>query len=107
MYVKRTGGRIMLFTKYVDDIQLARNNMEMIKATKKWLSSVFEMKDIGEARCVLDVDIVRSCPTKLLGMCREASIKRLLDLERFQMYISKPINAPVEKGLILSFDQCP
>jgi len=31
------------------DILLARNNMELIDATKKWLSYIFKMKDMGEA----------------------------------------------------------
>lgn len=36
----------MFFTLYVDDILLARNNLEMIQAIKKLLSFVFEMKDM-------------------------------------------------------------
>ena len=59
----------MYLTLYVDDIVLAGNNIEMINATKQWLSSVFEMKHIGEARYVLNVKIVKHCPKRLLGMC--------------------------------------
>jgi len=95
----------MFLTLYVDDILLARNNLEFINATKQWLSSVFEMKDMGEARYVLGVKIVRNRPKKLLGMCQEAYIKRVL--ERFRMHHFKPIDTPVEKGLTLSLDQCP
>ena len=73
----------------------------MNNATKRWLSSVFEMKDMGEARYVLGVEIVWNRPKKLLGMCQEAYIKRAL--ERFRMHHSKS----VEKGLTLSLDQCP
>ena len=40
----------MFLTLYVDDILLAGNNMEKIQITKQLLSSVFEMKDMGEAR---------------------------------------------------------
>ena len=39
----------MFLTLHVDDILLVENNLEMIEATKKWLSSGFEMKDMGEA----------------------------------------------------------
>ena len=55
------------------------NNLEMIEATKKWLSSVFEMKDMGEAMYVIGVEIIRNHPKKLLGMSQEACIKKVLE----------------------------
>jgi len=68
VYVKRITKEVMFLTLYVDDILLAGNNLKMINATKPWLSSVFEMKDMGEARYVLGMKIVRNHPKKLLGM---------------------------------------
>jgi len=59
----------MFLTLYVDDILLVGNKLKMIQATKKWLSSVFKMKDMGEAKYVLSVKIIRNRPKKLLGMC--------------------------------------
>jgi len=105
VYVKRTTRGIMFLILYVDDILLAGNNLKMLNATKQWLSSIFKMKDMGEARYVLGVEIVRNYPKKLLGMCQEAYIKSVL--ESFQMHYSKPVDTPVEKGLTLSLDQCP
>jgi len=92
----------MFLTLYVDDILLVGNNLEMINATKQWLSSAFEMKEISEARYVLGMEIVRNCLKKLIGMCREAYIKRVL--ECFWMHYSKPVDTPVEKGLTLNLD---
>jgi len=63
------------------------------------------MKDVGEARNVLGEKIVRNHPKKLLGMCQEAYIKRVL--ERFWMHYSKSFDTLVENGLILNLDQCP
>ena len=48
----------MFFTLYVDDIVLARNNLKMIKTTKKWLSYVFKMKYMGETRYAIGMKIV-------------------------------------------------
>ena len=59
----------MFLTLYVDDMQLARNNLEMINATKQRLSSIFEMKHMGKARYVLSMEITRNRPKRLLGMC--------------------------------------
>jgi len=69
----------MFLTLYVDDILLVRNNLKIIEATKKWLSSVFETKDMGEARYVLHVKIIKNRPKKLLGMCQEVYIKKVLE----------------------------
>jgi len=59
---------IILVTLYVDDILLVGVNLKIIKVTKQWLSSVFEIKDMGKAKYVLGVKIVRNHPKKLLGM---------------------------------------
>ena len=49
VHLKRSIWGIMFLTLCIDDILLAGNNLEMIEATKKWLSSVVEIKDMGEA----------------------------------------------------------
>jgi len=105
VYVKKTTKEIMFLILYVDDILLAGNNLEVINTTKRRLSSAFEMKDMGEARYVLGVKIVRNRPKKLLGMCQKPYIKRAL--ECFRMHHSKPVDTLVEKGLTLNLDQCP
>lgn len=105
VYVMKSKEGIMFLSLYVDDILLASNNMEMINAAKGWLSSVFKMKDMGEARFVLGVEIMRNRPKKLLGLCQETYIKKVL--ERFRMNKSKPVDTPVDKGQFLSLDQCP
>jgi len=63
------------------------------------------MKDMGKARYVLGMEIVRDCPKKLRGLCRKAYIEKVL--EHFWMHYSKPIDTPVKKGLTLSIEQCP
>ena len=79
--------------------------MEMIQTTKEWLSSVFEMKDMGEVRYVLGVEIIRNHSKRLLGLSQAAYISKVL--ECFQMHYSKLVDTPIERGLILSLGQCP
>ena len=79
--------------------------MDSIVTTKKWLSSTFEMKDMGEANFVLGVKITRDRSKKLFSLSRGTYIKKIL--ECFHMHNSKPIDTPMEKGYILSLDQCP
>jgi len=89
---------------YVNDILLAGNNMGMIQTTKKYLSFIFEMKDMGEARYVLGVEVSKNCSKKFLGLHQEAYINKTL--EHFWMHYSKPMDTLVEKGPTLSLDKC-
>ena len=90
---------------YVDDILLVKNDTSVIVATREWLSSQFEIKDMGEANYVLGVKIVRDRSKKLLCLSQETYIKKVL--ERFHMHNSKPIDTPVDKGFHLILDHCP
>ena len=90
---------------YVDDIFLAGNDMETIIATKGWLSSNFEMKDMGEVDYILGVKILRDRSKKLLGLPQQTYIKKVL--EHFQMHNCKLIDTPVAKNESLSLDMCP
>ena len=68
VYLKRSEGSFIILSLYVDDILLAGNNKEFIKTIKEWLSSTFEMKDMGKASFVLGVKILRDRSRKLLGL---------------------------------------
>ena len=68
VYIKRSKGSCIILSLYVDDILLVGNDMEMIITTKGWLSSNFEMKDMGEVDYILGVKILRDCSKKLLSL---------------------------------------
>ena len=72
--------------------------------TNKWLSSNFEMKDMGEANYVLSVKILRDRSKRLLGLSQETYIKKML--KHYHMHNCKPMNTPVKRNLSLSFDMC-
>ena len=105
VYVKGSRKSLLILSLYVDDILLAGNDMKMIVTTKRWLSSIFEMKDMGEANYVLGVKIFRDQSKKLLGLSQETYIKMIL--ERFRMHNSKPTDTPIEKEHTLSLEDYP
>ena len=82
VYVKRSKGSFIILSLYVDDILLADNDMEMIIATKGWLSSKFEMKDMGEANYILGVKILRDHSKKLLGLSQQTSLRKFLSISK-------------------------
>ena len=52
--------------------------MDSIIATKKWLSSTFEMKDMGDTNFLLGVKINRDRSKKILSLSYRTYIKKIL-----------------------------
>ena len=105
MYIKRSNNYFIIISLYVDDILIAGNDKKLIDVTKKWLSSNFEMKDIGEANYVLGIKILRDHSKRLLCLSQETYIKKMLKC--YHMHDCKPMDTPVERNLSLSLDMCP
>ena len=53
------GGDSVILCLYVDDILIFGNNINMIKEVKDFLSSNFEIKDLGEADVILNIKLLR------------------------------------------------
>jgi sulfur transfer complex TusBCD TusB component (DsrH family) len=52
----------------VDDILLASNNVHLLLETNDFLSSHFDMKDLGKASYVLKIEIHRDRRKGVLGL---------------------------------------
>jgi hypothetical protein len=46
------------YALYVDDILIFRNNVEVIKEVKEFLSNNFKIKDLGEADVILNIKLL-------------------------------------------------
>jgi hypothetical protein len=69
------------------------------------LNNFFQMKDLGEASYVLDIEIHRDRSQKMLGLSHKAYIERVL--EKFRMHEYTPNVAPILKGDTFNLSQCP
>ena len=49
MYKKVQGSMMVFMILYVDDILLIGNDVGLLSLVKIWLSTQFQMKDLGEA----------------------------------------------------------
>jgi hypothetical protein len=58
-YAKFKSGKYIFLILYVDAILLASSDVSLLRDTKKFLSSYFDMKDLGEASHVLGIEIHR------------------------------------------------
>jgi hypothetical protein len=57
IYAKFRSGKFIFPIMYVDDILLASSDASLLLETKRFLSSNFDMKDLGEASFVLGIEI--------------------------------------------------
>ena len=77
----------------------------MLLETKKFLSSNFDMKDMGEASYVLGIQILRDREKGMLGLSQKTYIENVL--KRFSMHNCKAAPAPIVKGEKFGEYQCP
>ncbi|WVZ11552.1 hypothetical protein V8G54_016082 [Vigna mungo] len=79
VYTLNHDGEMLYLLLYVDDILIASSDRGMIGETKARLADAFEMKELGEARRILGIDIKRDRPGGNL----------FLSLERFLLLLSR------------------
>ena len=105
MYKRRNRNAIVFLVLYVDDILIIENDMGMLSSLKIWLSSQFQMKDLGDASYVLGIKLMRDCKNKRLALSQASYIEKIL--VQFNMQNSKKVSLPSRHGVYLSWDQCP
>jgi len=59
-YSKKIKSNCILICLYVDDMLILGTNLLVVNETKRLLSSLFEMKDIGEADVILGIKIQKT-----------------------------------------------
>ena len=79
--------------------------MSMLNSVKEWLSSRFDMKDLGEAAHILGIKLMRDRKQRILGLSQALYIDTIL--ARFNMQNSKKGFLPFRHGITLSKDQSP
>jgi hypothetical protein len=55
--MQSSGMKNLFSLSYVDDILLASSDVTLLLETKRFLSSNFDMKDLGEASFILGIEI--------------------------------------------------
>ena len=57
VYKRHQDKVVMFLVLYVDDILLIGNDVGVMSSVKVWLSSQFNMKDLGEANFILGIKL--------------------------------------------------
>ena len=64
LYVKKTGcGGLIVIVIYVDDLIITRSKKDEIMDVKRVLGTEFDMKDLGELKYFLGIEVVQTPPS--------------------------------------------
>nr|CAD1824666.1 unnamed protein product [Ananas comosus var. bracteatus] len=92
MFVKKEGTSTTIILVYVDDIILTGDNQKVIEDVKKWLKIMFDIKDLGELRYFLGIEVARSKKGIFLSQ-RKYTLDLLKEIGKLA---SKPLGTPVD-----------
>nr|CAN79780.1 hypothetical protein VITISV_041885 [Vitis vinifera] len=92
LFVKANGGKLAIVLVYVDDLIITGDDVEEICRTKENLSVRFEMKELGQLKHFLGLEVDRT--HEGIFLCQQKYAKDLL--KKFGMLECKSISTPME-----------
>jgi len=101
LYVKKTDHGIVVIVIYVNDLIITGDSDADISDLKKLLKQKFEMKDLGELRYFLDIEVIKS-PKGIWLLQRQYALNKFSE---YGMTGCKPISIPLEQNVKLSADE--
>ena len=77
---------------YIDDMLIFGADLQVVINTKSFLRSKFDMKDLGEAKVILGIKIIRTL--NVLNLSQEHYVEKIL--KRFEHFDCKPVSTPYD-----------
>ncbi|KAG8499473.1 hypothetical protein CXB51_005963 [Gossypium anomalum] len=96
----KSDGSFVYLLLYVDDMLIAAKDKGEIRKVKAQLSEEFEMKDLGPAKKILGMEILRDRKASKLYLSQKGYIEKVLC--RFNMQSAKPVSTPLAAHFRLS-----
>ncbi|GJV67261.1 retrovirus-related pol polyprotein from transposon TNT 1-94 [Tanacetum coccineum] len=104
-YLKKVGSSSIILLLYVYDMLVAGLDIADIKKLKRQLSQEFKMKDLGSAKQILCMSIIRDKTKDTLRLSREKYIRKVL--EKFNMNDAEARCQPLVFHIKLNKKQAP
>ncbi|KAG8497256.1 hypothetical protein CXB51_008476 [Gossypium anomalum] len=89
-FKKNSDGSFVYLLLYIDDMLIAAKDKGEIRKVKAQLSEEFEMKDLGPAKKILGMEILRDRKSSKLYLSQKGYIEKVL--YRFNMQSTKPVS---------------
>ncbi|KDP44591.1 hypothetical protein JCGZ_22173 [Jatropha curcas] len=98
LFTKNSDSGFIALLMYVDDVTIASNNEQLVKVFKQELSSYFKLKDLGDLRYFLGLEVPRS--KSGISVCQRKYTPELL--EEYGQLGAKPCRTPIEVNYIMT-----
>ncbi|GJV25727.1 retrotransposon protein, putative, ty1-copia subclass [Tanacetum coccineum] len=98
-------GEYIYLLLYVDDMLIACKSKAEIGSTKSLLKKEFDMKELGEAKKILGMEIVRDRSRKILKVSQSGYVSNILN--NFRIDNGKSVKMPLGGHFKLSLKDCP
>ena len=92
LYYKENIGGCVILCLYVNDILIFGTDLEIVKEVKSYLSKKFDMKDLGEAKVILGMEIEKIGSG--ISLSQSNTIEKML--KKFKFYDSQPVSMPYD-----------
>ena len=92
LFIKQKDGVFTAILAYVDDLILTGNNLEAIEDAKQFLNSQFKMKDLGELRYFLGIEVDGSSKGIFLSQRKYTTDL----LKEYNLLDCKPLRLPMD-----------
>jgi hypothetical protein len=100
LYVRKSDEGIVVITIYVDDLIVGGDNEKEVEHVKRLLKQKFDMKDLGELKFFLGIEVIRT-PEGIWLLQRQYALDML---SKYGMVSYKPISVPLNQNGKLSAD---
>ncbi|XP_071695508.1 uncharacterized protein [Rutidosis leptorrhynchoides] len=100
LYTKTSGSDFMVLLVYVDDIVITGNDISQIEQFKKFLKTNFIIKDLGEFKYFLGIEVLKTEK----GICLSQRKYCLELLNDYGLLGYKPTSTPIETNLCVNCD---
>ncbi|GJT93061.1 retrotransposon protein, putative, ty1-copia subclass [Tanacetum coccineum] len=98
-------GEYIYLLLYVDDMLIACKSKAEIGSTKTLLKREFDMKELGEAKKILGMEIIRDRSRKILRVSQSGYVSKILN--NFRIDNGKSVQMPLGGHFKLSLKDCP
>src|SRR6185437_10542922 len=103
IYVKRSRtGRKIILGLYVDDTIIAvhKDDITLWNEDKSKIAQTYPIKDMGECKWILNMEVTRDRQRKTISLSQEAYIERITT--EFGLEQTRSVHTPAEKVILTS-----